>query len=435
MKQIVVQTREGDPQVAVLEDGKLVEYYSERPVKSQLVGNVYKGKVVNVLPGMQAAFVQIGLEKNAFIYIDDVLPAHLDQVPRVKPPITELLREGQELTVQIAKEALGTKGARVTTHFSLPGRWIVYMPYADYVGISRKIDAEPERARLKDIAERIRRPGEGLIIRTVAEGEPVEALERDLNMLRREWARVLERAERAKVPELLFREPGVLERLVRDTFTDQVDELVIDDAVRAAEVGRLTREMGLALEGRIRVHSDAAGKPLHHALGIHQQLETAVQRKVWLKSGGYVIIDRTEALTVIDVNTGKYTGGRNLEDTVYTTNLEAAEEIGRLLRLRDLGGIIVVDFIDMASESSRSAIADHLAEIMKRDRTKSLVVGWTRLGLLELTRKKVRESLDELHTATCPHCGGTGKIAAPFPQPQRKTPSHKTSGSGAGKSH
>lgn len=415
MKQIVVQSREGETQVALVEDGQLTEYYSERPVKAQLVGNVYKGKVVNVLPGMQAAFVQIGLEKNAFIYIDDVLPAHLDQVPRIKPPITELLREGQELTVQIAKESLGTKGARVTTHFSLPGRWIVYMPNADYVGISRKIDGEPERARLKEIAERIRRPGEGLIIRTVAEGENPEALERDLNMLRSEWTRILARAERAKVPELLFREPGVLERLVRDSFTEHVDELVIDDAGKAAEVGRLTREMGLKLEGRIRVQRDESGKSLHHVLGIHQQLETAIQRKVWLKSGGYLIIDRTEALTVIDVNTGKFTGSSNLEDTVYTTNMEAAEQIGRLLRLRDFGGIIVVDFIDMASERSRSAIAEHLSEIMKRDRTKSLVVGWTRLGLLELTRKKVRESLDEIHTIPCPHCGGTGKVPAPIP--------------------
>lgn len=420
MKQIVVQSREGDTQVALLEDGQLTEFYSDRPVKAQLVGNVYKGKVVNVLPGMQAAFVQIGLEKNGFIYIDDVLPAHLDQVPRMKPPITELLREGQELTVQIAKESLGTKGARVTTHFSLPGRWIVYMPNADYVGISRKIDGESERARLKEIAERIRRPGEGMIIRTVAEGEPPEALERDLNMLRSEWTRILERAERAKVPELLFREPGVLERLVRDSFTEQVDELVIDDAGKASEISRLTREMGLKLDGRIRVQRDDSGKLLHHTLGIHQQLESAVQRKVWLKSGGYLIIDRTEALTVIDVNTGKYTGSSSLEDTVYTTNLEAAEQIGRLLRLRDFGGIIIVDFIDMSSEKSRTEIADHLAEIMKRDRTKSLVVGWTRLGLLELTRKKVRESLDELHIVACPHCGGTGKVPAPVPTAKPK---------------
>ncbi|MDF2814248.1 MAG: hypothetical protein K0Q81_448 [Paenibacillus sp.] len=414
MKQIVVQSREGDIQVALLDDGQLTEYYSERPVKGQLVGNVYKGRVVNVLPGMQAAFVQIGLEKNAFIYIDDVLPAHMDQVPRVKPPITSLLREGQEITVQITKESLGTKGARVTTHFSIPGRWIVYMPNADYVGISRKIDTDSERTRLKEIADRIRRPGEGLIIRTVAEGEPVEALERDLNMLRSTWNRILERAESTKVPELLFREPGVLERLVRDSFTEQVDELVLDDPGKAAEVSRLTRDLGLKLEGRIKVQRSESGKSLHHMLGIHQQLDSVLQRKVWLKSGAYLIIDRTEALTVIDVNTGKYTGNDSLEDTVFTTNMEAAEQIGRLLRLRDFGGIIIVDFIDMASERNRTAIAEHLTEIMKRDRTKSLVVGWTRLGLLELTRKKVRESLDEIHTVACPECGGSGKVIAPI---------------------
>ncbi|MDF2669223.1 MAG: hypothetical protein K0R67_1529 [Paenibacillus sp.] len=426
MKQIVVQSREGDIQVALLEDGQLTEYYSERPVKGQLVGNVYKGRVVNVLPGMQAAFVQIGLEKNAFIYIDDVLPAHMDQVPRVKPPITELLREGQELTVQIAKESLGTKGARVTTHFSIPGRWIVYMPNADYVGISRKIDTDSERVRLKEIADRIRRPGEGLIIRTVADGEPAESLERDLNMLRSTWTSILERAERARVPELLFREPGVLERLVRDSFTEQVDELVLDEPGKADVVSRLTREMGLKLEGRIRVQRTEPGKSLHHTMGIHHQLDTALQRKIWLKSGGYLIIDRTEALTVIDVNTGKFIGNDSLEDTVFTTNREAAEQIGRLLRLRDIGGIIVVDFIDMLSERNRATIAEHLEVIMKRDRTKSLVVGWTRLGLLELTRKKVRESLDDIHTVPCPECGGSGKAIAPIiPTAQPKPRQHR----------
>lgn len=412
MKRMIVHCHDGLTQVALLEDGVLTEFYTERSADRQLVGSVRKGKVVNVLPGMQAAFVDIGLEKNAFLYVDDVLPAHLEKIPPVKPSIAELLRPGQQLLVQVAKEPIGTKGARVTTHVSLPGRWIVYMPDADYVGVSRKIESDAERARLKEIAERLRRPGEGLIVRTVAQEESEDAIERDLNALRSEWSDILRQAERTEPPALLYREPGVLERLVRDVFTDQVDELVIDDAEKGRAVSALIRNLMPGFENRVTVYRQA--EPIDRHYGVRQQLEEALRRKIWLKSGGYLIVERTEALTVIDVNTGKFTGTDDLEKTVYAINLEAAQEIGRLVRLLDFGGIILVDFIDMESDDHRAAIVERLTEAMKRDRTKSSVVGWTRLGLLEMTRKKVRESLDHVCYSGCPACGGTGKVRSPL---------------------
>lgn len=410
LKQIIVQCRDGETKVALLEDRALTEYYTERPTEKQLIGSVYKGKVANVLPGMQAAFVDIGLDKNAFLYIDDVLPAHLEKIPPVKPPITDLIRPGQELIVQVVKEPLGTKGARITTHFSLPGRWIVYMPGADYVGVSRKIESEEERQRLKQAAETMRLPGEGIIVRTVAENEPLEALERDLNMLRSEWNGIRKLAETSPAPSRLFREPGVLDRVVRDAFTDQVDELIIDDAVMGESLIRRVRGISEELAGRIRIYRGA--EPVQEVYGIRDQLERAMRRKVWLPNGGYLVLDRTEALTVVDVNTGKYTGKDDPEATVFTTNLQAADEIARLLRLRDIGGIVLVDFIDMASDRHRADVAARLEEAFRRDRTKTFAVGWTKLGLMEITRKKARESLDEALFVPCAACGGTGKVPA-----------------------
>lgn len=408
MKQIVVHCRDALTQVALLEDQVLTEYYTERPAEKQLVGSVYNGKVVNVLPGMQAAFVDIGLDKNAFLYIDDLLPAHLDKIPAVKPSIAELIEPGQELLVQVIKEPLGSKGARITTHFSLPGRWIVYMPNADYVGVSRKIGSEQERSRLKEIAERLRKPGEGLIIRTVAENESMESLERDLGVMRGDWNAVVRRSETCGAPVLLYREPGVLDRVVRDAFTDRVDELIIDDPIRGELLVSRVREMSEELAGRIRIHKGR--EHVMVAYRIKEQLDRAMKRKVWLKNGGYLVLDRTEALTVIDVNTGKYTGYDDPETTVFTTNAEAAAEIARLLRLRDIGGIVLVDFIDMTSEAHRAEVAALLEQEFHKDRTKTFAVGWTKLGLMEITRKKARESLDDSLFTACSVCGGTGKV-------------------------
>lgn len=418
MKQIIVHCRDSLTQVALLEDRVLTEFYAERPAEKQLVGSVYNGKVVNVLPGMQAAFVDIGLDKNAFLYVDDLLPAHLDKIPAVKPSISELVKPGQELLVQVTKEPFGTKGARITTHFSLPGRWIVFMPNADYVGVSRKIGPEQERSRLKDIAEKMRRPGEGLIIRTVAEKETMEALERDFNVMRSDWSSVLRRAETSGAPALLYREPGVLDRVVRDAFTDRVDELVIDDPVRGEVLVNRVREMSEELAGRIHIYRGRENVLL--AYRVREQLDRAMKRKVWLKSGGYLVLDRTEALTVIDVNTGKFTGTDDPEATVFMTNAEAADEIARLLRLRDIGGIVLVDFIDMTSDKHRVEVADRLEEAFRKDRTKTYAVGWTKLGLMEITRKKARESLDDSMLAVCNICGGSGKVPVERSAPHRR---------------
>lgn len=407
MQQIIVHCEEGYANVALFDEGRLTEYFVERPRGKQLVGNIYKGRVVNILPGMQAAFVHIGLEKNAFLYIDDVLPAHLEKVPAVKPSIVDVLREGQELIVQVAKEPLGTKGARVTTHISIPGRWIVYMPEADYVGVSRKVEPEDERNRLKEIGEQLRKSGEGLILRTVAQDEAASALEHDLNHLRSRWQTIQREAEHTKGVGEIYREQDMIERLVRDMFTAQVERLLIDDPVKGEVVKKYVSEVSTDFAERVHLYQDDIS--LVRRYKIDEELEKVFRPKIGLKSGGYMIIDRTEALTVVDINTGKFTGSNSLEETVFQTNLEAAEEIARILRLRDIGGIIIVDFIDMNEERHRTMIVEQLTEWMKKDRTKSLVVGWTRLGLLEITRKKVRENLDDLFFKKCVCCNGHGR--------------------------
>lgn len=394
--------------MALMEDGRLAEFFVEQPGERERAGNIYKGKIVNVLPGMQAAFVDIGLKKNAFLYIDDILPVHLEKKPKVKPSITELVKEGQEIIVQVRKEPLGTKGARVTTHFTIPGRWVVLLPDADYVAVSRKIESEQERLRLKQIGTLIRRPGDGVIIRTVAENESQDALAKDMNMLGDIWEGLKQRASSSSAPALLFRDLGMVPRLIRDLFSDSVEELVIDDGRSATEIGTLIGSMAPELKGRITVHEGAESVfSLYH---IDEQLDRAFRRKIWLENGAYLVVDPTEALTVIDVNTGKFTGTVDLEQTVFETNMEAAEEIARLLRLRDMGGMIIVDFIDMAEDKHRRLVTDKLEQCMKKDRTKAQVVGWTKLGLVEITRKKVRPALDELLTESCSTCGGTGRI-------------------------
>ncbi|WP_454192296.1 Rne/Rng family ribonuclease [Paenibacillus sp. Marseille-Q7038] len=389
MKQMIVHCQPNITQMALLEKGKVVEYAAERTGERGLLGSFFKGRVVNVLPGMQAAFVDIGQKKNAFLYIDDVLHPHLDKQPEVKPLITELLHAGQEIIVQVFKEPVGGKGARVTTHYALPGRYIVYMPLAGYIAVSKKIAKESERNRLKTISEKCRAENEGMIIRTVSESESLESIDGDLIQLRKQWERIQFRAETSNAPRLLHQDLSIVQRFIRDSYTEGGDEFVIDDEQRAKEAAAYFMEMVYNEIPKIHVHH--SNQTVFEAYGVQEQLERDFKRKVWLGGGGYVVIDHTEALTVIDVNTGKYIGGRNLEETVTATNLQAAAEIARLIRLRDIGGIIIIDFIDMEKEENRSEVLRTLEVEIKKDRTKSVVVGWTRLGLLELTRKKVRE--------------------------------------------
>ncbi|UHA74351.1 Rne/Rng family ribonuclease [Paenibacillus sp. 481] len=409
MNQIIVHCEEQVTQMALLEHGRLIEYAVERATGWALVGSFYKGRVVNVLPGMQAAFVDIGQKKNAFLYVDDCLHPHLEKQPKEQPPISSLLHVGQELIVQVIKEPLGNKGARVTTHYSLPGRFSVYMPYADYIGVSKKIDREAERNRLKQLAESIRQNEEGFIIRTVAANEPIDLLEADAQSLRERWQYIAARAQQTAAPALLHRDINMVERLVRDAFSHDIEQLLIDDVRQAKQITTLVQSFDLGLANRISVYKDKT-EPLFRRYRIDEQLDKAFQRKTWLQSGGYLVWDQTEALTVVDVNTGKYTGNSHLEETVYVTNMEAAEEIARLIRLRDIGGIIIVDFIDMDSDENRQRIVERLETVMKKDRTKCMVVGWTKLGLLELTRKKVREQVMNQLFEPCTSCEGTGLV-------------------------
>ena len=408
MKRIVVHGHRDETTVALLEDGKLTEFFVERPNVRKLVGNIYKGRVVNVLPGMGAAFVDIGIEKNAFLYIDDLLPAHLEHQPKVKPSIDTLVRAGDELLVQIVREPVGTKGARVTTHYALTGRWLVYMPEAGYIALSKKIDNEEERKRLRSLGERLCGGKEGVILRTVANGEGFEALSSDMELLRERWRSIEAAAKRVSAPSEVYADVELLPRLIRDIVTEQMDEIVVDQPNLLEEAKRMLRSIAPQLESRVRMYEGK--KSAIEAFGVKEQLEAALQPKQWLASGGYVVIDQTEALTVVDVNTGKYTGSTNLEETVLTTNVEAAEEIARQLRLRDIGGIIVIDFIDMELEENRRRIIEALEAAVQRDRTKAHIVGWTKLGLLEMTRKKVREQKDMMFFVPCKACGGRGKI-------------------------
>lgn len=408
MKQLIVHCEPETIQMALIEDDRLVEYAAERSREQSIVGSFYKGKVVNVLPGMQAAFVDIGLKKNAFLYVDDVLHPHLEKQPKQKPSITELLSVGQELVVQVMKEPRGGKGARVTTHFSLPGRFIVFMPNSDYVAVSKKISKEAERLRLKMIGDRLRQGEEGIIMRTVSEEEPVEAVLGDLEWLRMEWVRIQERAAEALSPALLHRDLGILQRFIRDAFDPVQDELIIDCERDAREAKSYLADLMPGSNPKVRVYE---GKEhIFQSYGIEEQLKAGFSRQIILPGGGTIVVDQTEALTVIDVNTAKYTGGDSFEDTVTKTNLLAAREIARIIRLRDIGGMIIVDFIDMEEEEHRRQVIAVMEEGMRKDRTKSFVVGWTKLGLLEMTRKKARESSLAPFPRICMACGGTGMI-------------------------
>ncbi|GAE07623.1 cytoplasmic axial filament protein CafA and Ribonuclease G [Paenibacillus sp. JCM 10914] len=394
--------------MALIEDGRLVEYAVERSQEQGIVGSFYKGKVVNVLPGMQAAFVDIGLKKNAFLYIDDVLHPHLEKQPKLKPSISELLFVGEELIVQVMKEPRGGKGARVTTHFSLPGRCMVYMPTADYVAVSKKIGRDTERARLKGIGEQIRTDEEGLIIRTVSEDEPLDSIRGDLDFLRKEWARILDKAPPAAAPALLHRDLGLLQRFIRDSFDPVHDELIMDNRTKAEEIRGYLTEIMPGMYPKVTYYTD--GTPIFQAYGLDEQMKTSFARKITLPEGVNIVVDQTEAMTIIDVNSAKYIGGDNFEETVLKTNLLAAEEIARILRLWDIGGIIIIDFIDMDREEHRHQVVAVIESVMRKDRTKSFVVGWTRLGLLEMTRKKAKESTALPYAKPCDNCGGRGLV-------------------------
>jgi len=413
MKEIIANIEDAEVRVAVLEDGVLVNLFIER--SEPVAGNIYKGRVTNVLPGMEAAFIDIGLERNAFLHVDDIRAQRLDgeelEAPLGKGVITERLRPGQELLVQVTKEPMGSKGARVTTYLALPAHYLVLMPTVNYVGVSRRITSEAERKRLRQLAERVRPEGMGVIVRTAAEGATEQMLADDVAFLRQLWQRVLERARAQRAPALIYQDLRLIRRVVRDLFTDEVDRFVVDSAEEYARIADLLGSFAPHLKDRLVLYREPEG--VFEKFGIEREIDRALRRRVWLKSGGYIVFDRTEALTVIDVNTGKYVGKTDLASTILKTNLEAVDEIVRQIALRDIGGIILVDFIDMEQEEHRQKVLEALHRAAQRDRAKLHVIDLTALGLVEITRKRVYQDLEEIMRTPCPYCEGRGRVLAP----------------------
>jgi ribonuclease G len=375
---------------------------------------------------MQAAFVDIGLEKAAFLYVADVLDEMeaveqfvdgaqhhasteevVDEHPPL-PPIEELLQEGQELLVQVAKEPIGTKGARITSHISLPGRHLVYMPTVDHVGISRRIENEDEKTRLRTLVEQIRPQGTGFIVRTAAEGKSGEDLKADMDFLVGLWQEVLRRKETSGAPSLIHSDLDVTSKVLRDILSEEVDRIVVDSQQEHDKIVRFISTFMPKLKYKIELYLDE--EPIFDAFGLEVEISRALGRKVWLKSGGYIIIEQTEALIAVDVNTGRFVGKHNLEDTILKTNLEAVKEIAYQLRLRNLGGLIILDFIDMEKEVHREKVSSALEEILKKDKSKTNILKISELGLVEMTRKRVRESIGRTLCESCPYCEGKGYV-------------------------
>ena len=402
--------------VAVVEDGAPVELYVEQEGAQRLVGNIYNGKVQNVLPGMQAAFIDIGLERNAFLYAGDiVMPDGADEdIEREKirsmRNIRDMLKPGQTIMVQVAKDPVGTKGARVTTHITLAGRSLVLMPTMDYVGVSRRIDKDEERTRLRRILSEIRPENMGVIVRTASAGKSREAFAEDLESLKLLYEDIQKRAKKQKAPSLLHAEQSLLFRTVRDLLMKDVDRVFVNDAATFERLREIADMMAPKLKPRILLKQSEA---LFDRYETESKIDKALARKVWIKNGSYIIIDRTEALTCIDVNTGKFVGKDNLEKTITATNCEAAREIARQLRLRDIGGIIIIDFIDMERESNRTMVLNTLKTVLKEDHTRSHVFGFTHLGLVEMTRKKTGRSLGDTLQTLCPYCAGDAHVLSP----------------------
>ncbi len=428
---LLVNAESPEKRVALLENGELAELYVERPGEHGIVGNVYKGRVVRVLPGMQAAFVDIGIGRAAFLYVADVVgpkgdlrqlfaadqeeQVEGDDLPREEvartldlTPIQERVHEGQELLVQVAKDPIGTKGARITSYISLPGRHLVFMPGVDHVGISRRIVGDKERKRLREIVDAMRPSGAGFIVRTVAEGQSKETLQSDMAFLIKVWSEILERDSGESAPALLYRDLDLTLRTVRDLFSTSIEKIVVDDPEEHGRLRRFVATFSPQRESSLELYDGQ--EPLFDAYGIELGLDRALERKVWLKSGGYLIIDQSEALTSIDVNTGRYVGRRNLEDTITKTNLEAVKEVVSQLRLRNIGGIIIIDFIDMEREANREKVWRALQDALRSDRAKCNVLKISDLGLVEMTRKRTRESLGQQLTETCPYCEGKGHV-------------------------
>ncbi len=439
-KEMIITSTGHETRVAILEDDEVTEVFIERERARGTVGNIYKGRVSRVLPGMQSAFVDIGLERDAFLYVSDVLESLEDEEtdeedagPEAargegsgagrgdrrgrdrgpQPSITSLLKEGQEILVQVVKEPLGTKGARITSHITLPGRFLVFMPTVDHIGVSRKIESREERARLRGIVREFlqeRGATGGVIVRTAAAGRPREDLVRDLTEFLQVWQEIRQKMESVRAPALVYREQSLVAKLLRDLLTEDYTAIRIDNEQEYRRVLALVQRIMPDLAPRVKHYTK--NYPIFEEYGVQAEIDRALRPKVWLKSGGYIVINQTEALVAIDVNTGRYVGKKtgSLEETILKTNLEAVTEIVRQIRLRDLGGIIVLDFIDMEEKKNRQKVYQALEQELKKDRSPSKAVHVADFGLAIITRKRVKQSLERQLTEPCPYCSGSGTI-------------------------
>ena len=422
-KKIIINADAYETRIAILEDGDLAELLVERADQRRHVGDIYKARVNAVLPGMQSAFVDMGLPKTGFLHASDLAEnlSELEDLSDVEengdrgrrrrapvPKIEDHLKKGQEVLVQITKESIGTKGPRVTQQVSLPGRFCVLMPGVDHIGVSRRIEDRGERQRIKAIIHDLKPKGVGLIARTAGEGKGDPDFAADVKHLTRLWQKIDRKASSVRAPALVHRELEMTAGLIRDLFTDDIEEVVIDDKESYTEIQNYLKAVSPELRDRVKLYKER--EPIFDFYAIEPQIEKTFERKVWLKKGGYICIDHAEALVAIDVNTGRFTGKKNQEETIFRTNMEAAKEVARQLRLRDIGGIIVVDFIDMESEGNKRSVLDELRAELRKDRARTKAFAVSDLGLIEMTRQRERSSLLHYYTEDCPHCGGLGKV-------------------------
>jgi ribonuclease G len=434
--ELIINTRPHETRVALVENGVVVELHIERKTGQEIQGNIYQGKVVRVLPGMQAAFVDIGQDRTAFLYVSDV-QKDLSYIERMifqnnnrdgniniseidtnrtandslvdtSYNIEDLLSEGQNIMVQVSKEPMGTKGARLTSYISLPGRHLVILPTVDHIGVSRKIEEPIERDRLRKIIEKIRPDNLGFIVRTVSEGADKNKLKSEMDFMLKLWNNIQDRMRRSSTPGLLYMDLGVSLRSVRDLFTREVDRLIVDSNEEYGKIMEFVDNFAPALRYSVELYK--GNDPIFDAYGIELEISRTLENKIWLRSGGYIVIEMTEALTAIDVNTGSYVGKRNLEETILKTNLEAVKELAYQLRLRNIGGLIVIDFIDMEKEDNRKRVFMALNEALSKDKAKTHVLRMSDLGLIEMTRQRSKENLCRLLTESCFYCEGKGAI-------------------------
>ncbi len=418
--ELIINVRPQETRVALLEDRVLAELYIERTKDRGIMGNIYKGKVVKVLPGMQAAFVDIGLEKAAFLYVSDVYGGMEDYEEmgfqgeeilsyfNPSSQIEDLLSEGQEILVQVSKEPLGTKGTRITSHITLPARYLVFMPTVDHIGVSRRIKDERERKRLREIVQTIKPPSGGFIVRTASEGAEADEIRNDMEFLLRLWSNIQKKRENSSAPSLIHSDLNMVLRVIRDILSPQVNRIVIDSKEEYENIISFINTY--MPKQRYEIIQYEKREPIFDAYGVETEIDKILGRKVWLKSGGYIVIDMSEALVAVDVNTGRYVGKRNLADTIFKTNLEAAKEIAYQLRLRNIGGIIIIDFIDMEREGDREKVYQALEEAIRKDRQKATIFKISDLGLVEMTRKRTRENIARILSEPCPYCEGAGSI-------------------------